>query len=49
MTMPSDDLQRIQQVCSTVYRPDPTNRSYPWHPRNPVSQVALPAAPAQGA
>lgn len=37
MTTPTDDLQRIQQVYSTVYRPDPADRSYAWHPRNPVS------------
>lgn len=34
---PSDDIQRIQQVYSTTYRPDPQDRSYIWNPRNPVS------------
>jgi len=34
---PSDDLQRIRQVYATTYRPDPRDRAYPWHPRNPIS------------
>ncbi len=34
---PSDDIQRIQQVYSTTYHQDPQDRSYAWHPLNPVS------------
>jgi ubiquinone/menaquinone biosynthesis C-methylase UbiE len=32
-----DEIERIRQVYETQYNPDPGDRAYIWHPRNPVS------------
>jgi ubiquinone/menaquinone biosynthesis C-methylase UbiE len=32
-----DEIERIRKVYETKYNPDPGNRAYIWHPRNPVS------------
>lgn len=37
MSTSSDETRRIQEVYNTQYRRDPSDRSYMWHPRNPIS------------
>lgn len=32
-----DEIERIRNLYSTQYRPDPYDRSYTWHPRNNIS------------
>ena len=32
-----DEIDRIKEVYSTVYQPDPMDLTYVWHPRNPIS------------
>lgn len=33
----NDEIKRLEQVYSTQYNPDPQDRSYIWHPLNPIS------------
>lgn len=37
MTENEQEIDRIRKVYSTTYRPDSRDRSYAWHPRNPIS------------
>jgi ubiquinone/menaquinone biosynthesis C-methylase UbiE len=36
-TQPSGEIDRIKQIYETTYRRDPKDRTYIWHPLNPVS------------
>jgi ubiquinone/menaquinone biosynthesis C-methylase UbiE len=33
----SDEIKRLQDLYGTQYNPDPQDRSYMWHPLNPIS------------
>jgi ubiquinone/menaquinone biosynthesis C-methylase UbiE len=33
----SDEIERIRSLYERQYNPDPDNRAYIWHPRNPIS------------
>lgn len=37
MTDNEQEINRIRKVYNTIYRPDSRDRSYTWHPRNPIS------------